>query len=63
MSRGKSKRKSWDGTSRVSNDNYRKRWNEIFNKKGSVVNTEESFKSKEYSTFTTDPNNEEENEK
>ena len=41
----------WDGTSRVSNDNYRKRWNEIFNKKGSVVNTD--------STFATDPNNEE----
>jgi|TARA_Y100000310_G_scaffold182248_1_gene182324 hypothetical protein len=50
----------WDGTSRVSNDNYRKRWNEIFNKKGSVVNTDESFKSKDYSTFfATDPNNEE----
>ena len=63
MSRGKSKRKSWDGTSRVSNNNYRKRWNEIFNKKGSVVNTEESFESKDYPTFTTDPNNEEENEK
>ena len=60
MSKGKSKRKSWDGTSRVSNDNYRKRWNEIFNKKGSVVNTDESFKSKDYSTFfATDPNNEE----
>jgi len=41
-------RKGWDGKSRVSNDLYRKRFNEIFNKKGSVVNTEESFKSKEY---------------
>ena len=57
MSQEKSK---WDGTSRVSNDNYRKRWNEIFNKKGSVVNTDESFKSKDCSTFfATDPNNEE----
>jgi len=55
MSRGK----SWDGRSRVSNDNYRKRWNEIFNKKGSVVNTNESFESKDYPTFTTDPDNEE----
>jgi len=59
----KEKRKGWDGKLRVSNNTYRKRFNEIFNKKGSVVNTEESFKSKEYSTFTTDPNNEEENEK
>ena len=41
-------RKGWDGKSRVSNDLYRKRFDEIFNKKGSVVNTEESFKSKEY---------------
>ena len=38
----------FDGKSRVSNDKYRKNWNEIFNKKGGVVNTEESFKSKEY---------------
>jgi hypothetical protein len=45
---GKKGRKGWDGKSRVSNDLYRKRFNEIFNKKGSVVNTEESFKSKEY---------------
>jgi hypothetical protein len=24
--------RKWDGKSRISNDNYRKRWNEIFNK-------------------------------
>ena len=50
------KKPKWDGKSRVSNDNYRKRWNEIFNKEGSIINLEESFKSKEYL-------NEEENEK
>ena len=31
------KGKKWDGKSRVSNDLYRKRWNEIF-KKGVVGN-------------------------
>ena len=44
----KDKGRKWDGRSRPSDDVYRKRWNEIFNKKGSVINTEESFKSKEY---------------
>jgi|TARA_R100001530_G_scaffold36161_3_gene28144 hypothetical protein len=38
----------WDGRSRVSNDTYRKRWDEIFKKKGSVVNTEHSYVSREY---------------
>ncbi len=52
----KNKKSQWDGKSRVSNDNYRKRWEEIFNKEGSIINLEESFKSKEYL-------NEEENEK
>ena len=53
-----SKKPKWDGKSRVSNENYRKGWNEIFNKKGSILNTEEHFVNKEY-TFKTDPNNEE----
>ena len=44
----KSKGPKWDGISRVSNDLYRKNFEEIFNKKGGVVNTEESFISKEY---------------
>ena len=44
----KDKGRKWDGRSRVSNDVYRKRFDEIFNKKGSVINTEESFKSKDY---------------
>ncbi len=25
--------RKWDGKSRISNDNYRKRWNEIFGRK------------------------------
>ena len=29
----KEKGRKWDGKSRVSNNNYRKRWNEIFKKK------------------------------
>ena len=48
MSLEKPKKPKWDGRSRVSNNVYRKRYNEIFNRKGSVVNTEKSFKSKEY---------------
>ena len=38
----------WDGKSRVSNDKYRKNFDEIFKKKGTVNNTEESFVSREY---------------
>ncbi|AXH71413.1 hypothetical protein P105_gp10 [Pelagibacter phage HTVC105P] len=30
---------------------YKEGWNAIFGKKGSVLNTEESFKSKEYKEF------------
>ena len=42
--------RKFDGKSRVSNDKYRKNWNEIFKKnlEGSVVNLEESFVSPEY---------------
>ena len=32
----KEKGRKWDGKSRVSNDNYRKRWNEIFKKQGII---------------------------
>jgi hypothetical protein len=44
----KNKGRKWDGKSRVSNDKYRKNFDEIFKKKGSVINTEESFSSREY---------------
>ena len=32
----KERGRKWDGKSRVSNDNYRKRWNEIFKKQGII---------------------------
>jgi len=32
----RSKGKGWDGKSRPSDDNYRKRWNDIFGKKEEV---------------------------
>ena len=32
----KEKGRQWDGKSRVSNETYRQRWNEIFNKEKSV---------------------------
>ena len=47
MSEEKEKGKKHDGKSRVSNDLYRKRWEEIFGKKGVVI-TEESFVSRDY---------------
>ena len=40
--------RKFDGKSRVSNDKYRKNYDEIFKKKGGVINTEESFTSSEY---------------
>ena len=46
--KSKDKGRKWDGKSRVSNDLYRKNYNEIFQKKGGVINTKESFKSREY---------------
>ena len=46
----KEKGKKHDGKSRVSNDLYRKRWDEIFGKHKGVVITEASFKSRDYET-------------
>ena len=36
--------RKWDGKSRISNDNYRKRWNEIFNKPKKEVKNEKKKK-------------------
>ena len=46
----KSKGAKWDGKSRVSNDKYRKNFDEIFKKnlEGSVINLEESFISRDF---------------
>ena len=46
----KEKGKMHDGKSRVSNDFYRKRWDEIFGSPKGVVITEASFKSRDYET-------------
>ena len=54
MARGRSIRKEkgrmHDGKSRVSNDLYRRRWDEIFGSPKGVVVTEASFKSRDYET-------------
>ena len=39
----KSKKPKWDGKSRVSNDTYRKRWNEIFGENAEARNAVERF--------------------
>ena len=46
----KEKGRMHDGKSRVSNDLYRKRWEEIFGNPKGVVITEASFKSRDYET-------------
>ena len=46
----KEKGRMHDGKSRVSNDLYRKRWDEIFGSPKGVVITEASFKSRDYET-------------
>jgi len=50
MSEKKNKGLKWDGKSRVSNNNYRKNWNEIFKKnlEGTVINIGESFLSDDF---------------
>jgi len=47
MDTKKEKGKKYDGISRVSNDLYRQRWEEVFGQKGVVI-TEASFTSREY---------------
>ena len=44
----KEKGKKWDGRSRISNDQYKKNWNDIFGNRN-VVRTEASFISRDYS--------------
>ena len=46
----KAKGRMHDGKSRVSNDLYRRRWDEIFGSPKGVVVTEASFKSRDYET-------------
>ena len=46
----KEKDRMHDGKSSVSNDLYRRRWDEIFGSPKGVVITEASFKSRDYET-------------
>ncbi|AXH68320.1 hypothetical protein HQ621_28165 [Pseudomonas simiae] len=43
----------------IPSKKYKEGWNAIFGKKGSVLNTEESFKSKEYKEFKPEGENSE----
>ena len=42
------KGRKWDGRSRISTDQYKRNWDDIFGNKN-VVRTEESFVSRDYS--------------
>ncbi len=42
------KGRKWDGRSRISNDQYKKNWNDIFGNRN-IVRTEASFISRDYS--------------
>ena len=44
----KEKGRKWDGRSRISNDQYKKNWNDIFGNRN-IVRTEASFVSRDYS--------------
>ena len=44
----KEKGRKWDGRSRISTDQYKRNWNDIFGNKN-VVRTEASFVSRDYS--------------
>ena len=41
------KGRKWDGRSRISNEQYKRNWNDIFGNKN-VVRTEASFVSRDY---------------
>tara|TARA_R100000152_G_C6570535_1_gene38013 strand:+ start:64 stop:285 length:222 start_codon:yes stop_codon:yes gene_type:complete len=49
----KKRKERWDGRSRISTDQYKRNWNDIFGNKN-VVRTEASFVSRDYSNEDTD---------
>jgi len=51
--RKREKGKKWDGRSRISTDQYKKNWDDIFGNKN-VVRIEESFVSRDYSNESAD---------
>ena len=48
----KKRKERWDGRSRISTDQYKRNWNDIFGNKN-VVRTEASFVSRDYSNEDT----------
>ena len=48
------KGRKWDGRSRISNEQYKKNWNDIFSQKN-VVRTEASFVSRDYDETVHEP--------
>tara|TARA_A100001391_G_scaffold184976_1_gene153211 strand:+ start:274 stop:495 length:222 start_codon:yes stop_codon:yes gene_type:complete len=48
----KKRKERWDGRSRISTDQYKRNWNDIFGNKN-VVRTEASFVSRDYSNENT----------
>ena len=46
------KGRKWDGRSRISNDQYKRNWDDIFGNRN-VVRTEASFVSRDYSDEST----------
>jgi len=48
------KGRKWDGRSRISTNQYKKNWNDIFGKKN-VVRTEASFVSRDYEELVHKP--------
>lgn len=49
----KKRKERWDGRSRISTDQYKRNWNDIFGNKN-VVRTEASFVSRDYTDESTD---------
>ena len=48
------KGRKWDGRSRISTNQYKKNWNDIFSQKN-VVRTEASFVSRDYDETVHEP--------
>ena len=48
------KGRKWDGRSRISNEQYKRNWNDIFGEKN-VVRTEASFVSRDYDETVYEP--------
>ena len=56
------KGRKWDGRSRISTNQYKKNWNDIFSQKN-VVRTDASFISKDYEKTVHKPETDKESDK